>query len=82
MEETKEDLEDVLFRNGFRRCFITACNCGSWHYQGGYKQRLEEVSDILQEAGHPLCNENGHLISSALKALVAERDMLKQLTKD
>ena len=26
-----DKLVDVLERNGFHRCDIPACNCGSWH---------------------------------------------------
>ena len=37
---------------------------------------LRRIKDILAEAGHPLCNENGNLIREALKQLVEERDQL------
>lgn len=70
------DLRDVLLRNGFVPCDIAACNCGSWHARFGLRERLQELIDDLTEAGHPLCNENGHLVRVALAALVAERDHL------
>jgi len=82
MRKDTEDLEDVLIRNGFRRCSTAACNCGSWHYQGGYRQRFEEFVEVLAEAGHPLTNDNGNTPLLALKELVAERDVLRQLRID
>ena len=68
------ELKDVLIRNGFRRCDIAACNCGSWHFVGGLRQRFEEIKDALSDAGHPLTNENGNLVLGALQDLIAERD--------
>ena len=68
------DLEGVLIRNGFVRCDIAACNCGSWHARYGLPERMQELRDALAEAGHALSNENGNLISRALAALIAERD--------
>ena len=59
------------------RCDIPACNCGSWHARYGLPERWEEVKEALAEAGHYLCNENGHLVSNALKALIEERDRYK-----
>ena len=73
---TVEELESVLIRNGFVRCDIPACNCGSWHARYGLRERLDEIKDALAEAGHPLCNENGNLALAALKALITERDEL------
>ena len=78
--ETVEELQDVLLRNGFVRCDIAACNCGSWHARFGLPERWDEVKAALAEAGYPLCNENGHLVSKALKALIDERDRLKDVT--
>lgn len=74
------ELEDVLFRNGFVRCDIAACNCGSWHARYGLPERLAELKELLADAGHPLCNENGNLISKALQELIAERDRLASTT--
>lgn len=68
------DLTDVLRRNGFVPCDITACNCGSWHARYGLPERMTEVKEALADAGHPLCNENGNLVSRALQELIAERD--------
>lgn len=67
----------TLLRHGFRRCDIAACNCGSWHHTGGLAERWREIEDDLAEAGHPLTNENGHLLRKALAALVGERDTLR-----
>jgi hypothetical protein len=39
---------------------------------------MREITDALEAAGHPLSNENGHLVLNALKALIAERDNLKE----
>lgn len=72
----RDDMQHTLERHGFRRCDIAACNCGSWHQMGGLVARWEELADVLAAAGHPLTNANGHLLRKALKALVAERDLL------
>lgn len=80
MTDTADSLRDVLRRHGFVRCDIPACNCGSWHPRYGLIERWQEVKDALCEAGHPLCNENGHLVSKALEALIAERDNLRAET--
>ena len=77
----RDRLESVLIRNGFVRCDIAACNCGSWHARFGLKERFEEIIDTLAEAGHPLCNENGHIVLTALKELVAEQDAAKAQVK-
>ena len=37
---------------------------------------MEEIAEILSDAGHPLTNENGHLAKIALSELVAQRDEL------
>ena len=79
--EELDRLESVLIRNGFVRCDIAACNCGSWHARFGLKERFEEIIDTLAEAGHPLCNENGHIVLTALKELVAEQDAAKAQVK-
>jgi dephospho-CoA kinase len=79
--ETADELRDVLFRNGFARCDIAACNCGSWHARFGLPQRMEEIKEILSDAGHPLTNENGHLVKLALSELVAQRDELTEACK-
>lgn len=80
--ETVEDLRDVLRRNGFVKCDISACNCGSWHARYGLRQRMDEVAELVSEAGHPLTNENGHLVRLALSALIAERDSLRALNAE
>lgn len=75
---TENDMQDVLIRSGFVRCGIISCNCGSWHHRYGLPERMDELRRILEEAGHPLCNENGNLIGNALNELVAERDALRE----
>lgn len=74
----RDELRDVLLRNGFVPCDIPACNCGSWHHRYGLPERMQEIKDALAEAGHELSNANGHLPINALKALVAERDKLRR----
>jgi hypothetical protein len=76
-EETVAELRDVLLRNGFRRCYAPACNCGGWHHQHGLPERWQEVKNMLAEAGHPLCNENGNKVANALADLIRERDELE-----
>lgn len=77
---TNSDLEDVLHRNGFVRCDVAACNCGSWHARYGLRERMNEISDALAEAGHPLDNSNGHIALEALRNLIAERDLFRRET--
>ncbi len=72
-----EFLTDVLIRNGFVRCDIAACNCGSWHHAYGLPERMREIEHALSDADHPVGNANGHLPINALRGLVAERDALQ-----
>ena len=76
-EETADTLRDFLRREGYRRCDIPACNCGSWHGRDGLHARWREVKDALDEAGHPLTNANGNTVLRALGELVADRDRLR-----
>lgn len=76
-EETADTLRDFLRGEGYVRCSSPACACGSWHGRDGLHARWQEVKDALAEAGHPLNNENGHLVCRALAALIAERDRLR-----
>lgn len=78
LRQQSDDLRDVLSRNGFTRCDIAACNCGSWHHTHGLRARWEEIKDALDDSGHPLTNENGNLVIRALGELVAERDALRE----
>ena len=73
----RDELCDVLRRNGFVKCDLQACNCGSWHARRGLPERMEEIKNALSDAGHPLCNENNNLALSALVNLVKERDELR-----
>lgn len=77
-EETADTLRDFLRREGYRRCDIPACNCGSWHGRDGLHARWREVKDALDEAGHPLTNANGNTVLRALGELVADRDRLRE----
>lgn len=77
LEAANKDLIDVLLRNGFARCDIAACNCGSWHHRYGLPERFQEFKETLADAGHPLTNENGNLAGNALSELVRERDELQ-----
>ena len=74
----RDELRDVLLRDGFVPCDIPACNCGSWHHRYGLPERMRDIEDTLAEAGHELSNANGNLPINALKALVAERDELRR----
>ena len=80
--ETADELRDVLRRNGFVRCDIPACNCGGWHARYGLCERLDEVKNALADAGHPLTNENGNLISGALAPLLADSARLEWLIRN
>ncbi len=69
----RERLTDVLYSNGFVRCDISACNCGSWHARYGLRERFEELKDALSEA----TDLNGKTVLSALNEVIAERDALR-----
>ena len=69
---------DVLIRNGFVQCDISACNCGSWHARYGYPERMREIKDALSESGHPLSNDNGNLAINALNDLISESQALRK----
>ena len=77
-EETVASLRDTLTRNGFVRCDIPACNCGSWHHRYGLPERFEQIRYMLAEAGYELCNENGHLVSKALAQLINDLAAAKE----
>jgi hypothetical protein len=50
--QAREKAEGFIADEGYRRCDIPACNCGSWH--GGHAaDRLREISDTLADAGIP-----------------------------
>ena len=72
-----EEIKYALLRNGFVQCDIAACNCGSWHARYGLPERMNEIKELLEDSGHPLCNENGNLVSRALIELIADRDSCK-----
>jgi len=65
-------ITDVLYRNGFVRCDISACNCGSWHARYGLQERFNGIKDALSEA----TDLNGKTVLSALNEVIAERDAL------
>jgi len=76
--ETVDDLVRVLLNAGFVRCDSAACGCGSWHHRYGYPERMREIKEMLEGAGHPLTNVNGNLLRNALAELIAEREQLRK----
>lgn len=72
MTERKE-LTDVLLRNGFRRCDIPACNCGSWHHVGGFAERFREIDEVTGAE-----YRNGETLLSRIKRLMAECEALRK----
>jgi hypothetical protein len=58
-----EKAERFIANEGFRRCDIMACNCGSWH-GGSASQRLHEIRELMEE--HDI-STNGETIYSALE---------------
>lgn len=58
MEEERDGLESVLTRNGFRRCDIAACNCGSWH--PGPNLRAEKAEAELAQTKEALESVTAH----------------------
>lgn len=82
LREERDELRDVLLRNGFVECDISICNCGSWHARYGYPERMQNIKELLSDAGHPLSNDNGNLVINALRQLVSERDALKEALEE
>ena len=62
-----------MLRNGFVKCDIPACNCGSWHHRYGLPERMDEIREMLRDAD-VLDNSTGNLPSNAIKKLVMQRD--------
>ena len=69
------EAEDILYRNGFVRCDIAACGCGSWHARYGLRERFDELNQAMSDAGEQL---NGITLLGAVQALIAERDALRK----
>ena len=69
------EAEDILYRNGFVRCDIAACGCGSWHARYGLRERFDELNRAMEDAGEQL---NGVTLLGAVQALIAERDALRK----
>jgi hypothetical protein len=62
-EERARKAEDFIRREGYSRCDIPACNCGSWH--GGHmKRRFDEIHDAMKEADISI---NGKTLIGALR---------------
>ena len=78
-EDTVVDLQCLLIRNGFVRCDIPACNCGSWHARHGLPERLADIQAVVNDAGYPLDDVNGHQLLLAIHDLVHELNTLRLL---
>ncbi len=76
--ERAEKAETYLQSRGYVRCDIPACNCSSWHPRYGLYERMREIEAALDEAGHPLSNENGNLVLNALRELIAAKEKAEQ----
>lgn len=71
MADEVRELEEFLAREGYRKCDIAACNCGSYH-EGHANRRLRE---IIEELG-------GCHGTNALAEVTRLREQLEQLNKD
>lgn len=65
--------EAFIAGNGYRRCDIPACNCGSWH-GGTALKRLMEIQDALKDGG---CRPMEKTALVAVCELLQERDDLR-----
>lgn len=68
-EDTADELRDVLIRNGFVRCDIPACNCGSWHARYGLKERMDNLRAERDEAIDSM-NSSLRMVADLRQALV------------
>lgn len=51
----RDKLRGILHSNGFVRCDVPACNCDSWHPQGGFYARFREIEEVVGgHSGKPL----------------------------
>lgn len=73
-----ERAEGFIGREGYRRCDIAACNCGSWH-GGTALKRLMEIVEVLKEGG---CQPMEKTALVAVRELLQERDELKARSDD
>jgi hypothetical protein len=64
-----ERLYAVLRMHGFVRCDIPACNCDSWHPRYGLRERFDEITNALIDAGY-LGNYNGNLALRGVLELI------------
>ena len=65
-----EGAEHFIAFQGYRRCSVAACNCGSWH--GGHAgDRLGEIRDALEDGGIEI---NGITLLDAIQSLVARAE--------
>jgi hypothetical protein len=66
-----------LEREGYRRCDIPACNCGSWHkHEAAEEPRREEPDKLLRIAGLVNGYHNDGTKLSAAETLAAIADVL------
>lgn len=73
MRAERDDAEDFLWRHGYRRCDIPACNCGSWH--GGHaNMRLIELREAFEQDEHT--DTNGKTLLGLVCEVLTERDAL------
>lgn len=66
LEARVEALEGELYRNGFVRCDIPACNCGSWHHTGGFAARFREIDEATDDFWR-----NGETLLDRIKRIAA-----------
>ena len=78
VKRLREALEDFLRREGYRRCDIAACNCGSWH--GGHAaNRLRELSELIGQNGKTLIDSAETLLRRAEAAEAEVKRLRKAL---
>lgn len=72
LQAERDALVDVLYRSGFRRCSLAACNCGSWHQIEGWPKRVEEIQEATADD-----YVNGETLLRRVERICAERDALR-----
>lgn len=68
---------DFMAREGYQRCDIAACNCGSWH-GGNAARRLTEIQNALSELG---VSTNGTTIIGAITTMTTQRNAAVEVLK-
>ena len=64
LRDALERAESFIAREGYRRCDVPACNCGSWHPSEGWYARFREIDEAVGD-------HSGRTLLAEVKRLAA-----------